>query len=48
MQRFSLREFKEDYGTHDKCLEAIKRLRFSDVMECPKCKLQEKLSRKNV
>lgn len=42
MQRFSLREFKEDYGTHDKCLEAIKRLRFPEIMECPKCKLQEK------
>lgn len=34
----SLRQFKWNYGTHERCLEAIKRLRFPDEMECPKCK----------
>lgn len=38
--RFSLRQFKRKYGTHDLCLEAIKQLRFSDNMDCPKCKVQ--------
>ena len=36
--KFSLREFKRKYGTHEQCLEAIKRLRFPDKMDCPKCK----------
>lgn len=36
--KFSLRAFKQKYGTHEKCLEAIKKLRFSDEMNCPKCK----------
>ena len=40
--KFSLRSFKRKYGTHELCLEAIKRLRFSDEMECPKCKKVEK------
>lgn len=36
--KFSLRQFKRKYGTHDQCLEAIKQLRFPDEMDCPKCK----------
>ena len=36
--KFSLRQFKRKYGTHEQCLEAIKRLRFPDEMECSKCK----------
>lgn len=40
--KVSLREFKQNYGTHDQCLEAIKRLRFPDIMECSKCKEKEK------
>lgn len=37
-QKFSLRQFKRKYGTHNLCLEAIKRLRFPDETVCPKCK----------
>ncbi len=37
-KKFSLRQFKRKYGTHLQCLEAIKRLRFPDEMECSKCK----------
>src|SRR5436305_294984 len=40
--KYSLKQFKETYGTDDQCLEAIKRMRFPDVMECPKCKRNEK------
>ncbi|MCL5784367.1 MAG: IS1595 family transposase [Patescibacteria group bacterium] len=40
--KFSLKEFRQEYGTHEQCLEVIKRLRFSDLMECPKCKGKEK------
>lgn len=36
--RFSLRQFKRKYGTHDLCLEAIKQFRFPDNIDCPKCK----------
>ncbi len=36
--KFPLKEFKKLYGTHDKCLEALKRLRFPNEMNCPKCK----------
>ena len=36
--KFPLKEFKNSYGTHEKCLEAIKHLRFPDEMKCPKCK----------
>ncbi|MBI3379562.1 IS1595 family transposase [Candidatus Gottesmanbacteria bacterium] len=36
--KFSLRQYKRKYGTHEQCLEAIKRLRFPDEMDCPKCK----------
>lgn len=36
--KFSLRQFKRKYGTHEQCLEAIKKLRFPDEMKCPKCK----------
>ncbi len=35
--RFSLRQFKRKYGTHDMCLEAIKKLQFPDNTKCPKC-----------
>ena len=35
--KFSLRQFKRKYGTHEQCLEAIKKLRFADEMDCPKC-----------
>lgn len=36
--KVSLRQFKYSYGTHQKCLEAIKQLKFPDEMECSKCK----------
>lgn len=36
--RFSLRQFKWKYGTHEKCLESIKRLKYTDEMSCPSCK----------
>lgn len=36
--KVSLRQFKYSYGTHEKCLEAIKQLKFPDDMECSKCK----------
>lgn len=36
--KVSLRNFQRKYGTNDQCLEAIKKLRFPDEMECPKCK----------
>ncbi len=36
--KFSLRQFKRIYGTHEACLEAIKKLRYPDEMDCPKCK----------
>ncbi|MBI2621679.1 MAG: IS1595 family transposase [Candidatus Levybacteria bacterium] len=36
--RFSLRQFKWKYGTHEKCLEAIKKLKYPDDMDCPSCK----------
>lgn len=35
--KFSLRQFKRKYGTHDLCLEAIKLLRFPVGTVCPKC-----------
>jgi len=37
-KKLSLRNFQRKYGTNDECLEAIKKLRFPDEMECPKCK----------
>lgn len=40
--KFSLRSFKYSYGTHDKCLEAIKHLRFPDPYTCPKCNTIQK------
>jgi transposase len=40
--RFSLRQFKYKYGTHDMCLEAIKELRFPDPYVCPKCNTEQK------
>lgn len=36
--KFSLRQFKRKYSTHLQCLEAIKRLKYEDEMECFKCK----------
>jgi transposase-like protein len=36
--KFSLRQFRRKYGTHELCLEAVKRIRFPDEMDCPKCK----------
>ncbi len=38
MTNLNLRQFKRKYGTHDQCLDAIKRLRFADDIDCPKCK----------
>jgi len=35
--RFPLRQFKEQYGTHDQWLDALKVLRFPDNTPCPKC-----------
>jgi hypothetical protein len=29
--KFSLRQFKRKYGTHEACLEAIKKLRFPNL-----------------
>lgn len=40
--KFSLRQFKYNYGTHEKCLEAIKQLRFPDPITCPKCNTIQK------
>lgn len=40
--KFSLRQFRYNYGTHEKCLEAIKQLRFPDPITCPKCKTVQK------
>lgn len=36
--KFSLRQFRLKYGTHERCLEAIKKLKYPDEMECPQCK----------
>jgi transposase len=36
--KLSLRNFQRKYGTNGQCLEAVKKLRFPDEMECPKCK----------
>ena len=36
--KLSLRNFQSKYGTNDQCLEAVKKLRFPDEMECAKCK----------
>jgi len=35
--KFSLRQYKRKYGTHELCLEAIKQLRFPKDTVCPKC-----------
>lgn len=35
--KFGLRQFKRKYSTHEQCLEVIKRLRFPDNTNCPKC-----------
>lgn len=40
--KFSLRSFKYSCGTHDKCLEAIKKLRFPNSYTCPKCNTIQK------
>lgn len=36
--RFTLKQFKEQYGSHDKCLDTLKAMRFPDNTPCPKCK----------
>lgn len=36
--KFSLRQFKRKYGTHQQCLEAVKELRYPNGTDCPKCK----------
>ena len=36
--KFSLRQFRRKYGTHEQCLEAIKRICYPDEMNCDKCK----------
>ncbi|QQG40586.1 MAG: IS1595 family transposase [Candidatus Levyibacteriota bacterium] len=41
-EKFSLRSFKQKYGTHQDCLEAIKQLRFPDPFTCPKCNTMQK------
>lgn len=40
--KFSLREFRDRYGTHEQCLEAIKQLKFPDPYTCPKCNTIQK------
>jgi len=40
--KFSLRAFKQKYGTHEKCLEAIKQMRFPEPFLCLKCNTQQK------
>lgn len=37
-RKFSLRAFKEKYGTHEKCLEAVKQLKYPPDLACEKCK----------
>lgn len=37
-ERFTLRQFKRNFGTHNQCLEAVKKLKYPDNTECPKCK----------
>lgn len=41
-EKFSLRQFRYKYGTHEQCLEAIKQLRFPDPYTCPKCNTVQK------
>jgi len=36
--KFSLRQFRRKYGTHEQCLDAIKHIRYPDEMDCEKCK----------
>lgn len=40
--KFSLRQFRYNYGTHEQCLEAIKQLRFPNPFTCPKCNTTQK------
>ena len=40
--KFSLRQFKRKYGTHEQCLEAIKASRFPEPYQCPKCQTAQK------
>lgn len=40
--KFSLRSFKYSYSTHNKCLEAIKKLRFPNPYTCPSCNTVQK------
>lgn len=39
---FSLRQLKNKYGTHEQCLDELKKLRFPDPYTCPKCKTIQK------
>lgn len=36
--KFSLKQFREKYGTHEQCLEVLKQARFPEPYTCPKCK----------
>ncbi len=40
--KFSLRQFRAKYGTHEQCLEAIKQARFPEPYGCPKCKTEQR------
>lgn len=35
--KLNLTSFKKQYGTHDQCLDVIKKLRFPPNTKCPKC-----------
>lgn len=36
--RYSFKQFKDEYGSHDQCLDALKELRYPSGTICPKCK----------
>lgn len=40
--KFSLKDFKRKFGTHEKCLESLKVFRFPDPYTCTKCNLPQK------
>lgn len=40
--KLSFRQFKQKYGTHSQCLEAIKQVRFPNPFTCPKCNTVQK------
>lgn len=35
--RFTLRQFKDKYGTHDQCLDVLKELQYPNGTPCPSC-----------